>query len=43
MKIYNALQLKNGAKAYYNRMGTFTQPIQFLRMKDKDEAVKKKC
>ena len=38
MKIFNALQLKNGAKADANRMGTFTQPVQFIRTKDKDEA-----
>lgn len=38
MKIFNALQLKNGAKADANRMGTFTQPVQFLNAKDKDEA-----
>lgn len=38
MKIFNALQLKNGAKADANRMGTFTQPVQFLTAKDKDEA-----
>jgi hypothetical protein len=37
-KIYNALQLKAGAKVDYNRMGTFTQPVQFLLEKDKDEA-----
>ena len=38
MKVVNALQLKNGAKADYNRMGTLTQPIQFLAAADKDEA-----
>jgi len=38
MKIFNALQLKNGAKVDANRMGTFTQPVQFLNSKDKDEA-----
>jgi len=38
MQIFNALQLKNGAKADYNKMGTFTQPVQFLLAKDKDEA-----
>ena len=38
MKIFNALQLKNGAKADADRMGTFTQPVQFLNAKDKDEA-----
>lgn len=36
-KIYNALQLKAGAKSDYNRMGTITQPVQFLLSKDKDE------
>jgi len=38
MQVFNALQLKNGAKADYNKMGTFTQPVQFLPAKDKDEA-----
>jgi hypothetical protein len=38
MKIYNALQLKNGAKAENNRMGTLTQPVQFLSRKEKDDA-----
>ena len=38
MKIFNALQLKNGAKVDANRMGTFTQPVQFLTAKEKDEA-----
>lgn len=38
MQIFNALQLKKGAKADYNKMGTFTQPVQFLQAKDKDEA-----
>ena len=37
-KVYNALQLKNGAKSEYNRMGTITQPVQFLLSKDKDES-----
>ncbi len=37
MQIYNAMQLKNGAKAEYNRMGTLNQPIQFLPEKKKDE------
>lgn len=36
-KVYNALQLKAGAKSEYNRMGTITQPVQFLLTKDKDE------
>lgn len=37
MQIFNALQLKNGAKAEYNRLGTITQPIQFLPTKEKTE------
>jgi hypothetical protein len=36
-KIYNALQLKKGARAEYNRMGTITQPIQFLKTSEKDD------
>lgn len=38
MQVFNALQLKNGAKVDANRMGTFTQPVQFLAAKDKTEA-----
>lgn len=37
MQIYNALDLKKGAKADYKKMGTLTQPIQFLSEKEKDE------
>lgn len=37
MQIYNALDLKNGKKAEYNKMGTLTQPIQFLSNKEKDD------
>jgi hypothetical protein len=37
MQIYNALDLKAGKKADYNKMGTLTQPIQFLPEKEKDE------
>lgn len=36
MEILNAMQLKAGAKAKYNRMGSITQPIQFIPRKDKD-------
>jgi hypothetical protein len=36
MQIYNALDLKNGAKVSYNKMGTLTQPVQFLSQKEKD-------
>jgi hypothetical protein len=37
MEVLNAMQLKNGAKAKYNKMGTITQPVQFIPEKDKDE------
>jgi hypothetical protein len=36
--VYNAMQLKNGAKAEYNRMGTLTQPVQFLPKDEKDDS-----
>jgi hypothetical protein len=36
-KIYNALQLKAGATTEYNRMGSLTQPIQFLLAAQKNE------
>ena len=37
MKVLNALQLKAGAKADYNRMGSITQPIQFIPREEKDD------
>ena len=37
MQVYNAMQLKNGAKGEYNRMGTLNQPIQFLPKSKKDQ------
>ncbi len=37
MQIYNALQLKNGAKAETNRMGTVTQPLQFISKSEKTD------
>lgn len=37
MQVYNALQLKKGAKVEQNRMGAITQPLQFLPQKRKDE------
>lgn len=36
MQVYNALQIKKGAKTEQNRMGSITQPLQFLSKKDKD-------
>lgn len=37
MEVLNAMDLKSGKKAKANRMGTITQPIQFLPFEDKDE------
>jgi hypothetical protein len=37
MQIINALQAKKGAKTEQNRMGSITQPLQFLPKKDKTE------
>ena len=37
MKIYNALDLKNGAKSKLNRLSSLSQPLQFLPMVEKDE------
>jgi len=37
MQVYNALQLKKGAKFEQNRMGSVTQPLQFISSIDKDE------
>jgi len=37
MQVYNALQAKKGAKTEQNRLGSITQPLQFLPKKDKTE------
>jgi len=37
MQIINALQAKKGAKTQNNRIGSITQPLQFLSKKDKDD------
>lgn len=37
MQVFNAMQLKKGAKASHNRMGSITQPLQFVPKKEKDE------
>jgi len=37
MQIYNALDIKSGKKSEYNKMGTLTQPIQFLPKDKKDQ------
>ena len=37
MQVYNAMQLKKGAKVEHNRLGSITQPLQFLSKSEKDE------
>jgi hypothetical protein len=37
MQVYNALQLKQGAKVKHNRMGSITQPLQFIPKDEKDQ------
>ncbi len=37
MQVYNAMQLKKGAKVEHNRLGSVTQPLQFIPKKEKDE------
>ena len=37
MQVYNAMQVKKGAKTEYNRMGSITQPIQFLPKSEKSD------
>jgi len=37
MKVYNALQVKKGAKIHHNKIGSITQPIQFLPKSEKTE------
>ncbi len=38
MEVINAMGLKSGKKAENNRMGSITQPIQFIPRSEKDEA-----
>lgn len=37
MRVLNALQIKKGAKAEKNVMGSLTQPLQFLSREEKDD------
>ena len=37
MQIYNAMQLKKGAKVEHNRLGSVTQPLQFIPKSEKDD------
>ena len=39
MQVINAMGLKAGKKAEYNRMGSITQPLQFLSKEYKDKPV----
>lgn len=43
MQIFNALNLKNGAKAEPNKLGSLTQPVQFLPEKEKDDQWRAHC
>jgi hypothetical protein len=43
MQIFSAMNLKNGAKAEPNKMGTMTQPVQFLPEKEKDDQWRAHC
>jgi hypothetical protein len=37
MQVLNAIDLKNGKKSKHNRMGSITQPLQFIPRVEKDE------
>lgn len=37
MQVLNAMDLKSGKKAEYNRMGSITQPVQFIPRDEKNE------
>jgi hypothetical protein len=37
MQVYNAMQLKKGAKVEHNRLGSVTQPLQFIPKIEKDD------
>ena len=37
MQVYNAMQMKKGAKVEHNRLGSVTQPLQFLAKDQKDD------
>lgn len=37
MQVLNAMDMKGGKRADYNKMATLTQPIQFLPKKEKDD------
>ena len=37
MQVLNALQIKNGAKADYQKIGTITQPLQFIPKNEKTQ------
>lgn len=37
MQVFNAMDAKSGKRTEYNKLGTLTQPIQFLPYKEKDD------
>lgn len=43
MQVFNALQAKAGAKTELNKMGSLTQPVQFLPEKQKDDEWRAHC
>lgn len=43
MQVFNALEAKSGKKTELNKMGTLTQPIQFLPEKEKDDEWRAHC
>lgn len=43
MKIYNALQVKSGAKIEKTRVGSLTQPLQFLPASEKTDQWRAEC
>lgn len=43
MQLYNAMDLLKGKKADYNKLGTLTQPIQFLPSSEKDDEWMRHC
>jgi hypothetical protein len=43
MQVFNAMQAKAGTKTELNKMGSLTQPVQFLPEKQKDDEWKAHC
>ena len=43
MQVFNALEAKSGKKTEFNKMGSLTQPVQFLPAKEKDDEWRAHC